>query len=391
MNNFEFYSPTEFVFGKGREKEAGEIVTRYNGKRILLVYGRNSVIKSGLLANVEESLKKANIDYKEFGGVQANPTVTKAREGIIEAKTYNPDMVLAIGGGSVIDTAKAIAVGYFADDDIWNYYTKKSIAKKSLKIGVILTIPAAGSEGSGNSVLTNVETNQKLGLRMPNLLRPIFAIMNPELTFTLPAFQTACGITDMMAHIMERYFTNTPDVIVTDEFCEGLLRAIIKEAPKVISDGNNYEARANIMWAGTIAHNGVCGVGREEDWTSHAIEHEFSAIDDNIAHGAGLAVIFPAFLDFARLKNPNKIAQMGHKVFDINELDNNIAAKKCVEELRCFFSSIGMPVTLKELGAEHISIDKVAEHLQKNSGDTIGFYVKLTMDDVKALLVAVKE
>ncbi|MBQ6962278.1 MAG: iron-containing alcohol dehydrogenase [Paludibacteraceae bacterium] len=391
MNNFVYYSPTEFVFGRDTESQAGELAKKYGAKKVMIFFGKGSVVRSGLLKRVEDSLSKAGLEFFEFGGIQANPLIDKAREGVEVAKKENPDMLMAVGGGSVIDTAKAVAAGYYYDGDVWDFYLGKCKPEKALKVSVVLTIPAAGSEGSGNSVITNMQTNKKLGLRMPLLLRPVFSIMNPELTYTLPPYQTACGISDMMAHIMERYFTNTKDVFVTDEFCEGLLRAIIKEAPKVFANPEDYEARANIMWAGTMAHNDVCGVGREEDWTSHGIEHELSAIDDTIAHGAGLAVVFPAFLDAALQKNPSKVAQFAVKVFGVQPKANEIeTAKEGVAKLRAFFKSIGMPVTLTELGAEHVSIDDAVEHLRANRGDSIGFYVQLTMEEVKDLLRAVK-
>ena len=391
MNNFIYYSPTQFVFGKDTESQVGSLAVNYGAKKVMLFYGMGSVVRSGLLSRVEKSLSESGVEFKEFGGVQANPTVDKLREGVAVAKEYSPDMVIAVGGGSVIDTAKGVAAGYYYDGDVWDFYLGKIKPAEALKVAVVLTIPAAGSEGSGNSVITNLETHKKLGLRMPLLLRPVFSILNPELTFTLPPFQTACGITDMFAHIMERYFSNTPEVNVTDEFAVGLMRAIIRESPKVFANPNDYDARANIMWAGTMAHNDVCGVGREEDWTSHAIEHELSAIDDRIAHGAGLAVVFPAFLDAAVLKNPFKVAQFARNVFGVKDMGDDVeTGKEGIKRLRAFFKSIGMPLTLTELGADKVSIDDAVEHLRANRGDTIGFYVSLTMEEVKQLLLSVR-
>ena len=254
-----------------------------------------------------------------------------------------------------------------------------------MKVAVVLTIPAAGSEGSGNTVITKTETLQKLGLCAPEHLRPVFSIMNPELTYTLPAYQTACGIADMMAHIMERYFTNTPDVEISDRLCEGTLTAIIKEAYRVKQQPDNYAARANIMWCGTVAHNGTCGVGREEDWASHALEHEISAIY-NVAHGAGLAVIFPAWMAFMAEHNPAKLAQFAHRVFDIPKSEDlEEMALAGTARLKHFFRYMGLPVSFKELGIEHPDIDRMLVSLQRNKGELLGNYVKLTMTDCREI------
>ena len=318
MNNFIFYSPTEFVFGRDTEAQTGVLVQKYGARKIMIVYGGGSVIRSGLLARVEKSLQEVGIPYCMLGGVQPNPIDTKVYEGIDLCRKENVDMMLAVGGGSVIDTAKAIAAGVPYNGDFWDFYIGKAIVTKALKVAVVLTIPAAGSEGSGNTVITKVDGLQKLSLRAPGVLRPVFAVMNPELTYTLPPFQTACGIADMMAHIMERYFTNTKDVEIGDRLCEGTLLAIIKEATTVMKDPENYGARANLMWCGTIAHNGTCGVGCEEDWASHFLEHEISAIY-NVTHGAGLSVIFPAWMTWMTEHNVDKIAQYAIRVWGVAE------------------------------------------------------------------------
>ena len=273
MNNFTFYSPTEFVFGKDTEQKTGELCKRYGASRIMIVYGGGSVVKSGLLDRVKKSLEDEGLEYCELSGVKPNPVDSKVYEGIGLAREYRPDFLLPVGGGSVIDTAKAIAVGYFYEGDFWDFYCGKASPQQALPVGVVLTIPAAGSEGSGNTVITNTETKVKAGLRQPHLLRPKFAVMNPALTVTLPEWQTASGITDMMAHILERYLSNTEDVQIGDRMAEGMLLAIMETAPRVIADPNDYEARANIMWCGTIAHNDTCSLGRQEDWNSHAMEH----------------------------------------------------------------------------------------------------------------------
>ena len=293
MNNFKYQTPTRYIFGKGTETEAGNEIASLGCKRIMLVYGGHSAIKSGLLDRVKNSLKDSGIEYVELGGIKPNPTDDRVYEGINSARENEIDGLLAVGGGSVIDTAKAIAAGTVYAGDFWDFYAGKAVIANALPVGVVLTIPAAGSEGSGNSVITKLDGLHKISLRTDYWLRPKFAILNPELTFTLPPFQTASGIADMMAHIMERYFSPTKEVEVTDRISEGLLKAIISEAPKVMANPQDYDARANIMWSGTMAHNGICGCGRVEDWVSHFMEHEISAVY-GVTHGAGLAVVYPA-------------------------------------------------------------------------------------------------
>lgn len=385
MNNFVFYSPTEFVFGKNTEVQVGALARKYGAQKVMIVYGGGSVVRSGLLDRVKQSLQEAGVAYCEMGGVQPNPIDGKVYEGIQLCRREQVDMMLPVGGGSVIDTAKAIAAGALYDGDFWDFFIGRAKVEKALKVAVVLTIPAAGSEGSGNTVITKTETLQKLGLCAPEHLRPVFSIMNPELTYTLPAYQTACGIADMMAHIMERYFTNTPDVEISDRLCEGTLTAIIKEAYRVKQQPDNYAARANIMWCGTVAHNGTCGVGREEDWASHVLEHEISAIYD-VAHGAGLAVIFPAWMAFMAEHNPAKIAQFAHRVFDIPKSEDlEEMALAGTARLKHFFRYMGLPVSFKELGIEHPDIDRMLVSLRRNKGELLGNYVKLTMTDCREI------
>lgn len=377
MNNFTFYSPTEFVFGKGTEMQTGELVRKYGASKVLIVYGGGSVVRSGLLERVKQTLAQTGIPCIELGGVQPNPTDTKVYEGIDLCRREGVDFVLAVGGGSVIDTAKAIAAGVPYEGDFWDFYIQKATVSSALKVAVVLTIPAAGSEGSGNSVITKVSTLQKMSLRAPELLRPRFSIMNPELTFTLPPYQTAAGIVDMMAHIMERYFTNTVDTEIADRLCEGTLKAIITEAPRVMADPKDYGARANIMWSGMIAHNGTCGVGNEEDWASHFIEHEISALYD-VTHGAGLAVIFPAWLTWMASHHVEKVAQYAARVWDVPvSEDLKAMALEGVARLKSFFTSIGMPVNFAQLGVEHPDIELLVEHLHANKGEQVGCYVRL--------------
>ena len=385
MNNFTFYSPTEFVFGKGTEMQTGELVRKYGASKVLIVYGGGSVVRSGLLERVKQTLAQTGIPCLELGGVQPNPIDTKVYEGIDLCRREGVDFVLAVGGGSVIDTAKAIAAGVPYEGDFWDFYIQKATVSSALKVAVVLTIPAAGSEGSGNSVITKVSTLQKMSLRAPELLRPRFSIMNPELTFTLPPYQTAAGIVDMMAHIVERYFTNTADTEIADRLCEGTLKAIITEAPRVMADPKDYGTRANIMWSGMIAHNGTCGVGNEEDWASHFMEHEISALYD-VTHGAGLAVIFPAWLTWMASHHVEKVAQYAARVcyVPVSE-DLKAMALEGVARLKSFFTSIGMPVNFAQLGVEHPDIELLVEHLHANKGEQVGCYVRLGRKETREI------
>lgn len=385
MNNFVFYSPTEFVFGKATEMQVGALARKHGARKVMIVYGGGSVVRSGLLDRVKQSLQEAGIEYCLMSGVQPNPVDTKVYEGIEFCRREQADMLLPVGGGSVIDTAKAIAAGVLYEGDFWDFYIGKAKVTKALKVAVVLTIPAAGSEGSGNTVITKLDGLQKLSLRVPEVLRPVFSIMNPELTYTLPPFQTACGVADMMAHIMERYFTNTQEVEIGDRLCEGTLMAIINEAPKVMRNPEDYGARANLMWAGMIAHNGTCGVGCEEDWASHFLEHEISAIY-GVTHGAGLSVIFPAWMTWMVEHNVGKIAQYAVRVWGVPESeDKKVVALEGIGKLKAFFSSLGLPVTFKELGIENPDIDRLADSLHRNKGELVGNYVKLTKQDSKEI------
>ena len=291
MINFTFQNATKIVFGKETESLVGEEINKI-GKKVLLHYGGGSIKKSGLYDAVVNSLKKANVEIVELSGVKPNPRLSLIQEGITICKEQGIDSILAVGGGSVIDSAKGIAIGALYNGDVWDFYTGKAYVEAALPIGVILTIPAAGSETSGGSVVTNEDGWYKRSTG-GDALRPKFSILNPELTYTLPDYQTACGIVDMFAHILERYFTKTTNVEVTDRMAEGVMKAIIDNAPKVLNSSKDYNARAEIMWAGTVAHNDSLSTGKVGDWGSHDIEHEMSGIYD-IAHGAGLAIVFPA-------------------------------------------------------------------------------------------------
>lgn len=376
MENFTYCTPTKYVFGRDAESHAAEELKNINVGRVLVVYGGGSVIRSGLLARVISVLDNAGIFHRELGGIQPNPTDPKVREGIEMCRRDRIEGLLAVGGGSVIDTAKAIAAGVPYDGDFWDFWAGKSVITEALPVGVILTIPAAGSEGSGNSVITLLDGLHKISLRTDYWLRPKFALLNPELTFTLPPEQTAAGIADMMAHIFERYFSPTADVEITDRVSEGVLKAIIEEAPKVMADPCDYQARANIMWSGTLAHNGICGTGRKEDWASHAMEHEISAVY-GVTHGAGLAVVMPAFMTFMAAHAPAKGAQLARRVFDVVETDDRKAALEGIERLKAFFASLGLPLTFSRLGIENPDVELLVRKLHENKGEIIGGYYPL--------------
>ena len=377
MIDFTYCAPTRYRFGHGAENHAGEELRAIGCTNVLLVYGHSSAERSGLIARVEASLKAAGIRWSVLKGIDPNPVDGPVREGIEICRREAIDGLLAVGGGSVIDTAKAIAAGVPYDGDFWDFWAGKAVISAALPIGVVLTIPAAGSEGSGNSVITNTATNAKISLRTDYWLRPKFALLDPELTYTLPAFQTACGIADMMAHIFERYFSPTTDVEVTDRVSEGVLKAIVEEGPKVMADPTDYQARANIMWAGTLAHNGVCGCGRAEDWTSHAMEHEVSALY-GVAHGAGLAVVMPAWMTYMAHHAPSKGAQMARRVFGVDIAgDDTAVALEGIARLRAFFKSLGLPLTFAELGVNEPDIPALVEGLHRNKGAQIGGYYRL--------------
>ena len=382
MNNFDFYSPTYFAFGKDRESDAGSLVKRFGGSKVLIHYGGGSVVRSGLLGRVKASLDAAGVPYVELGGVKPNPRSGLVYEGIDLCKKEGVDFILAVGGGSTIDSSKAIAAGVVYDGDFWDFYCGKRI-EEALPVGTILTIAAAGSEGSPDSVITNEDGMFKRGAS-GDAIRPRFSILNPALTQTLPPYQTACGITDIMAHLYERYLTNTKDVEVTDRLIEALLLTMIHEGPRVIADPDNYEARANIMWAGMMAHNNSCGVGRSQDWNSHDIEHELSALYD-CAHGAGLAVTMPAVFTYVMNHDVMRFAQVAVRVWgcQMDFAHPEVTACAGIEALRRFLKSIGMPGNFAELGAKEEDIPKLVNVLCRGNGrdGSLHGYVPLNEED----------
>lgn len=384
MDNFEYCAPTYYVFGRDTQQQAGQLASQYLGKKILLVYGQGSVIRSGLLDQVKQSLDKAHVTYVELSGIQPNPTDGPVREAIKLIRENDLAGVLAVGGGSVIDTAKAAALGALYNGDFWDFYCGKTPVEKALPVGTILTIPAAGSEGSGNSVITLTPDMKKISLKGGHVLRPKFSILNPELTYTLPAYQTASGVTDMIAHILERYFTATSDVSVTDRIAEGLIKSIIETAPRVFANPADYQARANIMWAGTMAHNDSCGVGRTQEWVSHGLEHEISALY-GVTHGAGLAVIFPAYMTYMANHRPERVAQLARRVFDVDTENDKEAALCGIDKFKRFLASIDMPLSFKQLGVTNPDIDLMVKNLHANKGQIIGFYHPLDSKATKEI------
>lgn len=384
MQNFNFYRPTDFYFGKSQENNAGEICKKYGGTKILVHFGGGSAVKSGLIDRVLTSIKNSGLEAITLGGVKPNPMSDLVYEGIELCRKEKVDMILAVGGGSAIDSAKAISHGVNYDGDFWDFFIGKATPQNSLPVGSVLTIAAAGSEGSNSCVISHYMDGilKKKGLSSQNNV-PKFAIMNPELTETLPPFQTACGACDIMCHVMERYFTNTREVLLTDELCEAVLRTIKVMLPRVMKDPHDYEARANIMWAGTLAHNNTCGVDREQDWGSHRIEHELSALY-NCAHGAGLAVITPAWMENVYKHDVMRFARFAVNVFgcqmDYENPENTALAG--IKALRNLWGDAGLPLNFEQLGAKREDIPV----LLKNLGDkdhTEGHFVVLHMDEIQ--------
>ena len=408
MNDFNFYSPTRFVFGRGTCDRTGETLAAQGWKRVLVVYGQGSVVRTGTLERVLSSLDAVGVAHTELGGVRPNPEVTLVREGIAAARSESVDAVVAVGGGSVIDTAKAIALGVLYEGDVWDFFCKRATAARALPVAAVLTIPASGSEASDSCVISNDELGMKCGVNT-DLNRPAVAIMDPELTFTLPAYQTAAGITDMISHVMERFFSGQPSVPVTDHIACGLIRAAMEAAPRVIEDPRDYDARANLMWVGTLAHNGLAGCGlnvpgaRDGDWTCHGMEHELSALDTSITHGAGLAVVFPAWMRYVWGEHPERFLTFAEEVFgiepvdpevdDLSSIDEDItperavadAVEAAIDELQDFFVSLGMPRTLGELGITEGDIDRLLEGLKVTRGERFGTFATLTLEDARAI------
>lgn len=388
MMNFDFYAPTLFAFGEGKQSEVGALVKRFGGTKVLMVYGGGSIRKNGAYDAVVASLEAAGIPFGELSGVKPNPRSGKVYEGIELCKQEGYDFLLAVGGGSSIDTAKAISVGVPYDGDFWDVFKGVYTPTTSVPVGVVLTISAAGSEGSDSAVITLEDGNLKWGLPKTDLIRPKFSVLNPAYTCSLPKYQIASGVTDMIAHILERYFTPTADVVVTDRLCEALLLTILEAAPKAVAEPENVTAQADLMWAGMLAHNNSCGVGRVQDWASHQMEHELSAVYD-CAHGAGLAVVMPAWMEHVVDVDVDRFVQFATRVMGctLNEADPKATAMEGIAKLRAFFKSLGMPVTFAEIGAKAEDIPQMlARREQKPNGFPFGGFTKIYPADMQAIL-----
>jgi len=385
MENFVFQNKTKIIFGKDTENQVGEETANY-AKKVLLHYGGGSIKKSGLYDRITASLKKAGVDFVELAGAQPNPRLSLVKEGIDICRKNDIKFILAVGGGSAIDSAKAIAVGVPYDGDVWDFYTGKASPARALDVATVLTIPAAGSESSPSSVITNEDGDLKRGLTC-DLIRPVFSILNPVLTFTLPAYQTACGAADIMAHIMERYFTTTKCADFTDRLCEATMKAIIHNVPACIKEPENYDVRAEVMWAGCVAHNDLLGTGRNQDWSSHGIEHEISGIYD-VAHGAGLAVVFPAWMKYVYKSNVNRFVQFASRVWgiDIDFHNQEKTALAGIAALENFFVSIGMPIRLKDMDVKDDRLEEMANKCTGNGTRSIGGFMSLDKKAVWEIL-----
>lgn len=383
MLNFIYNTPTKVIFGKDTHKQVGEVIAEYGYNKIMLQYGKGSIKKNGLYDEIMASLKQNNIEVVECGGVEPNPKVSFVRNAVRIAKENKVQMILAVGGGSVLDSSKATAIGAKTNVDIWDFFMGKDTPKDALPVGCILTISAAGSEMSNSAVLTNTEVNMKKGIGT-EFNRCKFAILNPELTFSVSPYQTACGIVDMMTHTMERYFTNHPQTDLTDRIAESIIKSIVLAGEKLVSNPCDYDARATVMWASSLAHNGLTGCGRENYLAVHQLEHAVSGLYDEVAHGAGLAVIYPAWARYVYKYNPKRFAQFFRRVFDIQAKDDQEAALLGIEKMQRFFVKIGMPTRLSEFGIPKRIYD-LANACTYNGTREIKSYIPLTNKEISEI------
>ena len=385
MDNFEFRNPTKIVFGRGTEAQVGVEAAVYSTK-ILLHFGGGSIKSSGLYDRVTASLKAAGVKWVELGGVKPNPRLSLVHEGVKLCKEHKLGLILAVGGGSVIDSAKAIAMGAVIDHDVWDFYMGKGAPVAALPVGTVLTLPAAGSEASTGTVITKEEGWLKRAVNS-ELIYPRFSILNPELAMTLPRFQVACGAMDISAHLMERYFTNVQNVAFTDRLIEATLKTIIRQAPLILKNPKDYDAWSEFMWAGTIAHNNLLNTGRVGDWASHDIEHEISGIYD-VAHGAGLAVVFPAWMKHVLHHDLNRFVQWAVRVWNV-EMDvfnPEAVALEGIARMEAFFTALGVGTRMKDLGITDDRIDEMADKCTDGDTRTVGNFVKLDRAAVAKIL-----
>ncbi|HOC80258.1 MAG TPA: iron-containing alcohol dehydrogenase [Bacilli bacterium] len=388
MIDFDFVSPTKLFFGRGKEKDVGAIIRSYGFKKVLFHYGGGSIKSSGLYQTIVSSFKKNGIDYVEFGGVRVNPTHTMVRAGVYLAKSEKIDFILAVGGGSVIDSAKAIAAGFFYDGDPFDFNLHLAKPTKTLPVGVVLTIAAAGSELSASCVISNDETGVKSGFNS-DLNRPLFAVCNPELTFSVNKYQTGCGIVDIISHSFERFFSPSEHHELSDEFALGVIRHVVEVGKTAIDNPRDYEARASLMLASTFSHNGITGLGKKVSMPIHLIAHALSGYDPNIAHGAALSVMIPAWMAYVKDAELDKFAFFAREVFKIHFVNKEESANIGVRELRDFFKNIGMPVTLRELNIEKQDIPHLVKMITKDGTRVVGHSVRpLDAQDIEALLLS---
>lgn len=399
MNDFVFQSPTRFVFGRGYADRIGGEVAALGAKRVLLVYGGGSVVRTGLLARVTASLEAAGVELVELSGVRPNPEVGLVRTGIELARREHVDLVLAVGGGSVIDCSKAIAFGVPYQGDVWDFFSHKAQIGACLPVACVLTIPAAGSEASASCVISNDALNLKKGVN-GDVFRPRVAVLDPEVTFTLPQYQTAAGAEDIICHICERFFSGAGAVPVTDNIACGIIRAVIDAATTVTTTPDDYDTRAAIMWSGTLAHNDLCGCGRASaptkragGWESHGLEHEISAHRPEVTHGAGLAVILPAWMRYVWRADRERFLAFAKGVFDVEPVDQTDEATQdaityAIDELQRFFVSLGMPRTLADLDLAPAEVDGWLQTLRQNKGERFGELMPLTMEDARAIYLS---
>ena len=393
MNDFLYYAPTRVVFGRGREKETGEQVKSFGGRKALVCYGGGSARRSGLLDRVLRSLDAAGVGHVELGGVVPNPRLSLVREGAALCRREGVDFLLAVGGGSVIDTCKAIGYALRYDGDVWDFFEKKAVPADCAPIGCVLTIAAAGSEMSDSCVITNEDGWKKRGVSS-DFARPRFAVLNPELTETLPPYQTASGCADIICHTMERYFSGPEDCEPTDSMAEGLLRAVMDAARRLVEDPADYDARGAVMWASSLSHNNLTGCGRGSggrvgDWACHQLEHELSGMYD-VTHGAGLAALWGAWSRYVMPAAPGRFARFARNVMGVGEAEEKKAALAGIAAYEDFLRSIHMPVTLRELGLEEIDADALAWKCSFEGTRTIGSIKVLGQEDMKAIYLAAR-
>lgn len=388
MENFVYYAPTEIIFGRGAEAQTGKAVKKWGGTRVLLVYGGESAMKSGLLGKIQEELKEEGIYWESLGGVKPNPRLSLAEEGVKKALAMKADFILAVGGGSAIDTAKGIAHGTANPDlSLWDIWTEKVALKKSLPVGVVLTISAAGSEMSDSAVLTNEKIGRKKGLST-EFNRVKFAVMNPELTYTLPKYQVTCGIVDIMMHTLDRYFTHSKGNEMTDEIAQSLLRTVIRNGKKAFEDQTDYQAMSELMWCGSLSHNGITGLGAEKDFAPHKIGHELSAKYD-VAHGASLSAVWEAWAQYVYMEEPERFAKYARTVWDIQEEDPVQAAQLGIKATVDYFRSIRMPVSIGELEIGIRSEEELEDMAARATGNdtfTVAKFKELHQKDVLEIL-----